>query len=62
VLDSVHNRAHELALSKPSEAEPLFRQALEGYRKTQGPDGAFTLDVTLDVATRPSDEANKPRP
>ena len=33
-----------------AEAEPLFRQALEGYRKTQGPDGALTLDLTLDLA------------
>jgi tetratricopeptide (TPR) repeat protein/thiol-disulfide isomerase/thioredoxin len=49
-LDSIHKRAHELAPSKPSEAEPLFRQALEGYRKTQGPDGALTLDLTTDLA------------
>ena len=49
-LDSIHRRAHELAPSKPSEAEPLFRQALEGYRKTQGPDGALTLDLTTDLA------------
>ena len=50
MLDSVHKRAHELAPSKPSEAEPLFRQALDGYRKTQGPDGVMTLDLTLDLA------------
>ena len=49
-LASIHERAHELAASKPGEAEPLFRQALEGYRKTQGPDGELTLDLTLDLA------------
>ena len=43
-------RAHELEASKPSEAEPLFRQALEGYRKMQGPDGTLTLDLTRDLA------------
>jgi serine/threonine-protein kinase len=47
----IHKRAHELAPSKPGEAEPLFRQALDGYRKAQGPDGALTLDLTLDLAT-----------
>jgi hypothetical protein len=40
VLESLHRRAHELAPSKPAEAEPLFRQVLEGYRKAQGPNGA----------------------
>jgi serine/threonine-protein kinase len=50
VLERLHKRAHELAQSKPSEAEPLFRQALEGYRKTQGPNGPLTLDLTCDLA------------
>ena len=49
-LDRTHKRAHELTPSKPSEAETLFRQTLEGYRETQGPDGALTLDLTLDRA------------
>jgi eukaryotic-like serine/threonine-protein kinase len=49
-LEDIHKRAHELAPSKPAEAEPLFRQALEGYRKIQGQDGALTLDLTLDLA------------
>ncbi len=49
-LEGLHMRAHELAPLKPSEAEPLFRQALEGYRKIQGPDGFLTLDLTLDLA------------
>jgi hypothetical protein len=49
-LESLHRRAHDLEASKPREAEKLFRQALEGYRKTQGPDGALTFDVTLDLA------------
>ena len=49
-LADIHKRAHELAQSKPAEAEPLFRQALEGYCKTQGPDGVLTLDLTLDLA------------
>lgn len=49
-LEGIHMRAHELAPLKPSEAEPLFRQALQGYRKLQGPDGPLTLDLTLDLA------------
>jgi hypothetical protein len=49
-LASLHKRAHELAPSRPAEAEPLFCQVLEGYRKAQGPDGALTLDLTLDLA------------
>jgi tetratricopeptide (TPR) repeat protein len=49
-LAVIHRRAHELAGSKPGEAEPLFRRALEGYRKIQGPDGALTLDLTMDLA------------
>ncbi len=49
-LEGIHMRAHELADSKPSEAEPLFRQALKGYRKFQGPDGCLTLDLTRDLA------------
>jgi hypothetical protein len=49
-LDRIHRQAHELAPTKPAEAEPLFRRALEGYRKVQGPDGALTLDLTLDLA------------
>jgi hypothetical protein len=49
-LDRIHKRAHELAPSRPREAEPLFRKALEGYRQIQGPDGALTMDLTLDMA------------
>ena len=49
-LDRIHRRAHELEASKPSEAEPLFRQALEGYRKWQGPTGHLTIDLTRDLA------------
>ncbi len=49
-LETIHRRAHALEVSKPGEAEPLFRQALEGYRKTQGPDGELTLDLTRDLA------------
>src|SRR5262249_58596745 len=49
-LDRIHRRAHELAPSRPAEAEPLFRRALEGYRKIQGPDGPLALDLTLDLA------------
>ena len=49
-LEGIHMRAHELAPLKPNEAEPLFRQALKGYRKLQGPDGPLTLDLTLDLA------------
>jgi tetratricopeptide (TPR) repeat protein len=50
-LDRIHQQAHALAATKPREAEPLFREALEGYRKVQGPEGALTLDLTLDLAT-----------
>ena len=50
MLESLHRRAHELTPSKPAEAEPLFRQVLEGYRKAQGPDGDMTLELTLDLA------------
>jgi hypothetical protein len=50
VFESLHKRAHELAPSRPAEAEPLFRRALEGYRKAQEPDGALTLDLTRAVS------------
>ncbi len=49
-LDTIHRRAHALARAKPAEAEPLFRQALAGYRKIQGPDGHLTYDLTRDLA------------
>ena len=49
-LHRIHKRAHELAPSNCAEAEPLFRQALEGYRKIQGPHAALTLDLTKDLA------------
>jgi serine/threonine-protein kinase len=49
-LERIHRRAHAVALSAPAEAEPLFRQALEGYRKLEGSDGALTLDLTFDLA------------
>ena len=50
VLGVIHKRAHALEVSEPGEAEPLFRQALEGYRKMEGSDGALTLDLTNDLA------------
>jgi tetratricopeptide (TPR) repeat protein len=49
-LDRIHRRAHELAPSRPAEAEALFRQAIEGYRKIQGTDGALTLELRVDLA------------
>jgi tetratricopeptide (TPR) repeat protein len=49
-LSDLHKRAHALEGSNPREAEPLFRQALEGYREMQGPDGALTFDLTMDLA------------
>ena len=49
-LDKIHLKAHELEPTKPGEAEPLFRQVLEGYQKTYGPDGPLTIDVTRDIA------------
>jgi hypothetical protein len=45
-----HQRAHQLEASKPSEAEPLFREALDGFRKIKGPDGASSLDLMSDLA------------
>ncbi len=47
----VHRRAHELEATDPKAAEPLFREALEGYRKTLGPDSRLTLDLTRDLAS-----------
>lgn len=58
MLESLHRQAHELAASRPAEAEPLFRRALEGYRKVQGPNGNVTLDLTLDLAN-PLDESGR---
>src|SRR5262249_29692654 len=49
-LDTIHRRAHALASSNPGEAETLFRRALEGYRRTQGPDGHLAFDLTRDLA------------
>src|SRR5262249_47235476 len=49
-LGLIHSLGHALEASKPNEAEPLFRRALAGYRKLQGPDGALTLDLTRDLA------------
>jgi Tetratricopeptide repeat len=49
-LELVHRQAHSLEPAKPREAEPLFRQALEGYRRAEGPDGNMTLDLTRDLA------------
>jgi tetratricopeptide (TPR) repeat protein len=44
-LASLHKRTLELAHSKPAEAEPLFRQALEAYREAEGPEGALTVEL-----------------
>jgi serine/threonine-protein kinase len=51
VLDFTHLLAHALEASEPGQAEPLFRKLLEGYRRTEGPDGALTIDVTGDLAS-----------
>ncbi len=48
-LAAVHNLAHALDVSRPLAAEPLFRRALDGYRKRQGPDGALTADLTRNL-------------
>jgi serine/threonine protein kinase/tetratricopeptide (TPR) repeat protein len=50
-LDSVHWLAHALEAGRPAEAEPLFRRALDGYRKLQGPIGPLTVDLTRDLAS-----------
>jgi hypothetical protein len=49
-IDDIHRRAHALEPAKPKEAEPLFRQALEGYRQIHGPESPLAIDVTLDLA------------
>jgi tetratricopeptide (TPR) repeat protein len=50
-LVSVHSLAHAFEASRPAEAEPLFRRALEGYRRQQGPNGPSTIDLTSDLAS-----------
>jgi eukaryotic-like serine/threonine-protein kinase len=49
-LATAHQLAHSLSSTRPGDAEPLFRRALAFYRKTQGPDGLLTLDLTRDLA------------
>ncbi len=49
-IASVHNLAHVLEASRAAESEPLFRRALDGYRKQQGPDGQLTRHLTGDLA------------
>jgi eukaryotic-like serine/threonine-protein kinase len=49
-LKAVHNLAHSLSSTRPGDAEPLFRRALAFYRKSQGPAGLLTLDLTRDLA------------
>jgi eukaryotic-like serine/threonine-protein kinase len=49
-LVSVHKQAHNLEKTRPGDAEPLFRRALAFYRKTEGPDGPLTVDLTRDMA------------
>jgi serine/threonine protein kinase len=46
----VHDLAHALDEDRSTEAEPLFRRALEFYRTSEGPDGPLTLDLTRDLA------------
>jgi WD40 repeat protein/tetratricopeptide (TPR) repeat protein len=49
-LDQIHRRAHELAGPSPKLAEPLFREALAGFREVLGPGAELTIDLTLDLA------------
>jgi len=49
-LASVHKLAHALEASRPAEAEPLFRRALDGYRKQKGPEGHLVVNLTGDLA------------
>ena len=49
-LASVHELAHALEATRPADAEPLFRRALEGCRKHEGPDGPLTHRLTGDLA------------
>jgi eukaryotic-like serine/threonine-protein kinase len=48
-LSAVHALAHALEATKPKEAEPLFRRALETYRSRQRPEGELTNDLTGDL-------------
>ena len=50
VLDSVHKRATNWHLQSRAKLSRCSARALDGYRKTQGPDGVMTLDLTLDLA------------
>ena len=51
-LKTTHFQAHDLLKAGlAAEAEPLFRTALDGYRRLLGPDGDLTLDLTSDLAS-----------
>ena len=58
-LNTVHALANALEGIRDAEAEPLFRRALASYRKTQGPDGPLTINLTRDLATL-LDRAGRP--
>jgi WD40 repeat protein len=49
-LDQIHRRAHELAGPSPKLAEPLFREALAGFREVAGPGSESVIDLSLDLA------------
>jgi eukaryotic-like serine/threonine-protein kinase len=50
-LAGIHRQAHELEDTNPKEAEPLFREALEGYRKIQATEPHLNLDLARDLAS-----------
>jgi tetratricopeptide (TPR) repeat protein len=48
-LASLDTLAHAVEIGSPATAEPMFRRALDGYRRQQGPDGALIFHLTLDL-------------
>ncbi len=49
ILNAVHELAHALEPSRPVDAEALFRRAVAGYRKREGPNGGRTIHLTRDL-------------
>ena len=58
-FNTLHQLGHCVQIVRPAQAEPLFRRALDGYRKTQGSNGAITLELTGDLANL-LDELGRP--
>jgi serine/threonine protein kinase/tetratricopeptide (TPR) repeat protein len=50
-LDTLHGLAHAMESLHPADAEPLFRRALEGYRKSERPYEQHTIELTNDLTS-----------